>query len=107
MDNQTNSRYDIILGRDLLNALGLDLNFSSNIIIGGDGPYEGCSASMDDLINYEFKPLTEKIDKLEESFINSYVNKCHEFKSTIISTRKICSILNAKYEKANLNKFMT
>ena len=104
MDNQTNSRYDIILGRDLLIALGLYLNFSSDTIIGGDGPYEGCSASMNDLINYKFQPLTEKIVKLEESFINSYVNKCLEFKSTISSMRRIRSILDAKYEKANLKK---
>ena len=46
VDNKTNSRYDMILGRDLLYALGLDLNLSGNIIIGGDGPYEGCSAPM-------------------------------------------------------------
>ena len=62
---------------------------------------------MDDLINYEFKPLTEKIVKLEEFFINSYVNKCLKFKSTIISTRRIRIILDDKYENANLNKVMT
>ena len=94
----------MILGRDLLTALVLDLNFSSNIIIGGDGPYEGCSAPMDDLINYEFKPLTEKIVKLEEFFINSYVNKCLGFKRTISYTRRIRIILDAEYEKANLKK---
>ena len=42
VDNQTNSRYDIILDRDLITALVLDLKFSDNIIIGFDGPYEGC-----------------------------------------------------------------
>ena len=55
----------MILGIDLLTSLGLDLEFSENIIIGGDRPYEGCSAPMDDLINYEFKPLTDKIVKPE------------------------------------------
>ena len=39
---KTNIRYDIILGRDLLTALGLDLEFTENDIIRGEGPYEGC-----------------------------------------------------------------
>ena len=32
----------MILGRDLLTALVLDIKFSENVIIGGEGPYEGC-----------------------------------------------------------------
>ena len=51
MENKTNIRYDMILGRDLLTTMGLDLKFSGNIIIGGEGPYEGCSAHMVDLSN--------------------------------------------------------
>ena len=35
---QTNSRYDMILGRNLLTALGLDLKFFVNLIIVGEGP---------------------------------------------------------------------
>ena len=34
MDESTNGRYDMILGRDLLTALGLDLKFSENVLIG-------------------------------------------------------------------------
>ena len=60
LDKKTNSRYDMILGRDLLSALGLDLNFSQNLIIGGEGPYEGCLEPMSDFSNYDFKYLTEK-----------------------------------------------
>ena len=37
----TNSRYDMILGRDLFTALGLDLKFSENIILGGDETFKG------------------------------------------------------------------
>ena len=44
--NKTNSRYDMIIGRDPLTALGLDLKLSENIIIGGDRSYKGCSAPM-------------------------------------------------------------
>ena len=89
VDNQTNSRYAMILGRDLLTVLVLDLKFSKNISIGGDGPYEGCSAPMVYLSNHKFKSLTDTIVKLEEYFINSYVNKCLKSKSTISSTHII------------------
>ena len=36
-----NSRYDMILGRYLLTTLGLDIEFSENIFLGGDGPFKG------------------------------------------------------------------
>ena len=48
----------MILGRDLLTALGLDLKFSESLIIGNEGPYEGFSSPMADLSNYDFKSLT-------------------------------------------------
>ena len=60
----------MILGRDLLTALGLDLIFSEKIIIGGESPYEGCLTPMVELSNYDFKSLTENIVKPEESFMN-------------------------------------
>ena len=50
-DNSTNGRYDMILGRDLITALGLDLNFSKIVKLGGEGPHEGCSAPMVDVRN--------------------------------------------------------
>ena len=104
--NKTDIRYDMILRRDLLTTLVLDLTFSENIIIGGEGPYEGCSAPMVDLSNYDFKSLTEKIGKLKESFINFYVNKCLKYESAISSTCGMRRILDSKCEKADLNKVM-
>ena len=59
VDNKTNSRYDMILVRDLIATLGLDIKFSEKLVIGGEGPYEGCLAPMDDFINHDFKSLTE------------------------------------------------
>ena len=56
ISKSTNSRYDMILGRDLLTNLGLDLKFSENIILGGDGPFKGCSTPMVDASTYYFKP---------------------------------------------------
>ena len=51
VDKSTNGRYDMILGRDLLTSLGIDLNFTHNVIIGREGPYEGYSEPMVDIIN--------------------------------------------------------
>ena len=65
----------MIIGRYLLTALGLDINFSGHVIICGDGPYLGCLIPMDDAIDCEFKPLTDKIIKPEKSFISSYVDE--------------------------------
>ena len=55
LDNQNNSRYNMILVIYLIHALVLDIKFSENIIFGGDVPYQGCSAPMVDLSNYEVK----------------------------------------------------
>ena len=66
MDESTNVRYDMILGRDLINALGLYLKFSDNFIIGGEGTYEGCSSPMVGVISYGFKSITDKTVKTEE-----------------------------------------
>ena len=58
VDKKSNSRYDMILGRDILTSLGLDLHFYGNIIIGGEVPYEECLVPMVELSNYDFKYLT-------------------------------------------------
>ena len=42
VDDSAEGRYEMILARKLLTALGLDLKFSENTIIAGEGPYEGC-----------------------------------------------------------------
>ena len=104
VDESTISRYDTILGRDLLTALGLYLKFLEKFIIGGDRPYEGWLATMVDVSNCDFTYLTDKTVKSEESFINSYFNECLESDITISSMRRICGILDAKYKKEDLNK---
>ena len=71
----TNGRYDMLLGRDLLTALVLYIKFSDNVIIVIKGPNEGCSSPMVDVSNYDFTYITDKTVKLEESFINLYVDK--------------------------------
>ena len=51
VEESTDGRYNMILGRDPLTALGLDLKFSENVIIGREGPYEGCYTPMVDVRN--------------------------------------------------------
>ena len=46
----------MILGRDLFTTMGLDIKLYEKIIIGDKRPYEGWSAPMVDLSNYDFKP---------------------------------------------------
>ena len=60
IDFSTNSRYNVILGRELLTSLLLDIKFSRNVIICGEGPYEGFLSPMVDVRNYDFIALTEK-----------------------------------------------
>ena len=65
VDESTNSIYDMILGRDLLTALGLDLKFFENFIIGGEVPQKGFLSHMIEVINYDFKSITDKTGKPE------------------------------------------
>ena len=106
VDEFTNGKHNMILGRDILTAQGLDLEFSENIIIGGKGPYKICSVLMVDLSNHDFTSITYKTVKPEESFINSYVDKCLKSESAISSTISMCRIIDAKYEKSDLNTVM-
>ena len=107
MEKSTNGRYYMILGRDLMNVLGMGRNCSENVIHGGEGPYKGCSAPMVDVNNYGFNILMSKTVKPKEYFINAYVSECFEYESAISATLRIRRISDAKYEKADLNKFMT
>ena len=107
VDESTTGRYDMILGRDLLTALGLDIKFYENVILGREGPYKGCLAPMVNVNKYNFNIITSKTVKPEESFINMYVSECFESKSAIRAECRMRRILEAKYKKVELNKVMT
>ena len=49
VDESSESRYDMILGKYLLTVLGLYLDFSYNLITGGGRPFEGLTRPMIDL----------------------------------------------------------
>ena len=41
VDDFVKGRYDMILGRDLLAALGLNIKFSYHVVESDDGPFKG------------------------------------------------------------------
>ena len=96
----------MILGRELLTALGMDFKFFDNVIIGGERLYEWCSTTMFEVRNYYFKSITDKTVKPEESFINSYIEEEFESGNAIKPTHRMRRILDANYEKSDLNEVM-
>ena len=44
----------MILGRDIITTLVLDIKFSDNVVIGVEGPYGGFLAPLVDVSNYGF-----------------------------------------------------
>ena len=107
VNESTNDKYDMILGRYLLTALGLEIIFSENFMIGGEVPYKGWSVPMVDVTNYSFWFITDKTVKQEKSFVNAYVDKRFESENAISSKLRMRRILDVKHKKADLNEFMT
>ena len=57
VDDSSESRHDMVFGRDLFAYLVLDLKLSKFVITVGDGPYEGCTAPMIEMSACNYKPL--------------------------------------------------
>ena len=57
MDESAKGMYDIILGRDLLIILGLNLKCFDHAIEADYGTFKGSTSPMVDLGMYEFKDL--------------------------------------------------
>ena len=76
------SNYDIILGRDTLRQLGIKIDFQNNTIGYGDG-------------EIDMKPIS--------CTRNTHYN-INESGATKVETERLKRILDAKYEKANLQK---
>ena len=68
----------MILGRDVLTELGLNIKLSEHVIKADDEPFNGYTPPMVDLVMYIFKYLN--IGKIipEESFTNAYVAEVYE-----------------------------
>ena len=97
----------MVLDRDLLTAIGIYIMFSKNVMIVREEAYEGCLAPMVDKSNQKFPYIPDKTVKPEDLFINSYVKKCLKFNNAISSTCRMRRIIDAKYEKSDLNTVMS
>ena len=65
-------RYDMILGRDSLSGLLLNLKLSDHVIEADDWPLKGFTAPMLDIGMYELKSLNTGKITPEELFMNYY-----------------------------------
>ena len=55
LDDSAKDRYEMILCRDLLPALGLNKKSSEHIIEADDGPFKVPTETMVNMVTYEFK----------------------------------------------------
>ena len=60
VDKYSNCISDMLIGRYLITALGLELKFSNYFIIGDKAPYEGCSSTIVKVSSYKFTFITDK-----------------------------------------------
>ena len=86
----------MILGRDLLIDLGLNLKWSDHVIEANDGNFKGSTAPMVDLSMYECKDLNIGNITPEESFINYYAKNIYELEQVHTSTKQLHVILDSK-----------
>ena len=99
-------RYYMILGRDLLTELVLNLKFYDRVIESDDRSFKGYTTPMVYLGMYEFKILNTGEITPEESFTNAYVDEVYDLEHVCTSTKLLRVILDAKYDKEDLRKFM-
>ena len=81
----TKSRYDMIIGRDLLEQLPLDIKFSDKTM-----SWQGITIPM------------KLADELDSQNINEIVEQCYETGHLHDVTQRTMQILDASYEKADL-----
>ena len=89
----------MIIRRDILIALGLNLTLSDHAIESYYVTFKASTETTVDLGTYEFKDLNRGKITPEESFINSYIEYIYELEQVWIATKRLCVILYAKYEK--------
>ena len=106
VDDFAKGIYEMILGRDLLKELGLNIKLSQYDIEAYDEPLKVLTALLVHLNMYDFNILNSVKIIPEEPFMNSYAEGIHELEQICTSTKRLRIVLDAKYEKADLNKDM-
>ena len=76
VDESQTTHYDMLIGRDLLNKVGIDLLFSQRLI-----SWDGATAPMKDPVAFKDKSLNElatetfALDHVEEDFIQRMMDQ--------------------------------
>ena len=87
VDDYAKGRYKMILGRDILTELLLNIKLFEHVIEADDGPFNGSTTPMVDLGTYIFKDLNiEKITP-EESFTNDNGKEVYESENVCNATK--------------------
>ena len=94
-ENEEGIGYDMIIGRDLLNELNIDVRFSDGTI-----KWEDQLVPMKD-----FQGIW-KGDHPSRKELKSIILRSNEPKSTSEATSRVIKILDSKYEKADLDKIV-
>ena len=94
----------MILCRYPFTALLLDIKLSYHVIEAYEKPFKGSKAPIVDMGTYEFKGLNSGKITSEEMFMDAYQEEIHELYQFRNSTKRLGVILDAKYEKTDLNK---
>ena len=91
-DSSQPHRYDMIVGRDLLKALNINLDFGNDVVNCTRGTFNGCSTPMkniDDVLKFEGYDI---LDEINESDVVAE------------ATERATRIQAANYHKADLRK---
>ena len=88
-NNNKESRYDMIIGRDLLSELKFCVDFGNNEINCREGPFTGCSTRMKDI--NDVLAFT--------GFDDSNINEINESEPVRKATERVDGIQAARYKK--------
>ena len=78
LDDSAKGRYNMILGRDILKKLVLNLKWSEHVIEVDDGTFNRSTIPMVDLGTYIFKDLNTGEITPGELFNNAYIEEFYE-----------------------------
>ena len=106
VNDSAKGRYNMILGRDILTELGLNLKLSEHAIKADDGTFKGYTTPMIDLVICVFKYLNTGKRTPKESFTNANTREVYESEHVRTTTKQLRVILDAKYEMEDLHKVM-
>ena len=90
-DDSAKRRDDMILGRDILTALGLKLNVSDHVVESDYRPFKEFTETMVNMGTYEFKYLETWKIRYQELSMNTYTKELHESEQVCNPDKQLCA----------------